>query len=77
VPSRTGGSRRLAALDVLPINYSAMPDLLTSGRLPIDVVLLQLAADSGDFNLSLMVDHVADAVPRARVVVAEINDLLR
>jgi len=68
--------QEIGALDVLPINYSAMPDLVTSGRLPIDVVLLELAADSGDFNLSLMVDHVADAVPRARVVVAEINDLL-
>jgi acyl-CoA hydrolase len=68
--------QEIGALDVLPINYSAMPDLVTSGRLPIDVVLLQLAADSGDFNLSLMVDHVADAVTRARVVVAEMNDLL-
>jgi len=68
--------QEIGALDVLPINYSAMPDLVTSGRLPIDVVLLQLAADSDAFNLSLMVDHVADAVPRARVVVAEINDLL-
>jgi len=46
------------------------------GDHPIDVVLLQLAADGGAFNLSLMVDHVADAVPLARVVVAEINDLL-
>jgi acetyl-CoA hydrolase len=68
--------QEIGALDVLPINYSAMPDLVTSGRFPIDVVLLQLAADDGAFNLSLMVDHVADAVPRARVVVAEINDLL-
>jgi acyl-CoA hydrolase len=68
--------QEIGALDVLPINYSAMPDLVTSGRLPIDVVLLQLAADHGAFNFSLMVDHVADAVPRARVVVAEINDLL-
>ena len=68
--------QEIGALDVLPVNYSAMPDLVTSGRLPIDVVLLQLAPDGGAFNLSLMVDHVADAVPRARVVVAEINDLL-
>ena len=68
--------QEIGALDVLPINYSAMPDLVTSGRLQIDVVLLQLAAEGGAFNLSLMVDHMADAVPRARVVVAEINDLL-
>jgi acetyl-CoA hydrolase len=68
--------QEIGALDVLPINYSALPDLVASGRLPIDVVLLQLAADVSAFNLSLMVDHLADAVPRARVVVAEINDLL-
>ena len=53
----------IGALDVLPVNYSALPDLVASGRLPIDVVLLQLAADGGAFNLSLMVDHLADAVP--------------
>ncbi len=68
--------QEIGALDVLPINYSALPDLVAGGRLPIDVVLLQLAADGRGFNLSLMVDHLADAVPAARAVVAEINDLL-
>jgi acyl-CoA hydrolase len=68
--------QEIGALDVLPINYSALPDLVASGRLPIDVALLQLAADGSAFNLSLMVDHLADAVPTARVVVAEVNDLL-
>ena len=66
----------LGALDVLPVNYSALPDLVASGRLPIDVVLLQLAADGGAYNLSLMVDHLADAVPHARAVAAEINECL-
>jgi acyl-CoA hydrolase len=66
----------VGALDVLPINYSMLPDLVASGRLAIDVVLLQLAADGGAFNFSLMVDHLADAAPCARTVVAEINDLL-
>ena len=64
------------ALDVLPINYSLLPALAASGGLAIDVVLLQLTADGDVFNQSLMVDHLADAVPRARCVVAEINDLL-
>jgi len=68
--------QEIGALDVLPINYSALPDLVASGQLPIDVVLLQLSADGGAFNFSLMVDHLADAATRARVVVAEINDLL-
>jgi acetyl-CoA hydrolase len=66
----------LGALDILPISYSALPDLVASGRLPIDVILLQLAGDGEAFNLSLMVDHLADAVAGAQAVVAEINDLL-
>lgn len=68
--------QQIGALDVLPINYSALPDLVADGRLSIDVVLLQLAADGAAFNLSLMIDHLADAVPHARAVVAEINELL-
>jgi acyl-CoA hydrolase len=66
----------IGALDVLPVNYSMMPDLVAQGRLGIDVVLIQLAADGHAYNLSLMVDHLADAIPRARTVVAEVNDQL-
>jgi acyl-CoA hydrolase len=66
----------IGALDVLAANYSMMPDMVAQGRLGIDVVLVQLAADGAACNLSLMVDHLADAIPRARTVVAEINDQL-
>jgi acetyl-CoA hydrolase len=68
--------QEIGALEVLPVNYSALPDLVAGGRLPIDVVLLQLAAHGDDFNCSLMVDYLADALPHARAVVAEINDRL-
>jgi acetyl-CoA hydrolase len=68
--------QEIGAMDVLPVNYSALPDLVASGRLPIDVVLLQVAPDGAMFNLSLMLDHLAEAVPRARVVIAEVNDRL-
>jgi hypothetical protein len=44
--------------------------------LPIEVVLLQPAADGDTFNFSLMVDHLADAVFGAQTIVAEINNLL-
>lgn len=74
-----GSNRRfqeIGALDVLPVNYSALPELVASGRLGVDVVLMQLALDGDAFNLSLMVDHLADAIPRAQTVVAELNDLL-
>jgi acetyl-CoA hydrolase len=66
----------LGALDVLPVSYSAMPDLVASGRLGIDVVLVQVAPEGTGYNLSLMIDHLADAIPRARIVVAEVNDAL-
>src|SRR5262245_22314631 len=65
----------IGALDVLPVNYSALPDLVASRRLGIDVVLLQLTADKEAFNLSLMVDHVTEPITVARTLVAETNDL--
>src|SRR4051794_39110012 len=68
--------QEIGALDVLPANYSSMPDLVAQGRLGIDVVLTQVAANGPAYNLSLMVDHLADAIPRARTVVAEVNDQL-
>lgn len=74
-----GTNRRfqdIGALDVLPASYAMMPDLVAQGRLGIDVVFVQLAADGSAYNLSLMIDHVADAIPRARIVVAEVNDEL-
>lgn len=66
----------LGALDVLPCHYSALPDLVASGRLAIDVVLTQLAPDGAACNFGPMVDYLADAIPRARFVVAEVNDRL-
>jgi acyl-CoA hydrolase len=53
-----------------------LPDLVASGQLSIEVVLLQLAADGDTFNFSLMVNHLADAVFGAQTIVAEINNLL-
>jgi 4-hydroxybutyrate CoA-transferase len=62
--------------DVLPANYSMLPDLVRSGALKPDCIFLQAAPSAGAYNLSLMVDYLADAVEGARVVVAEINDQL-
>lgn len=61
-------------LDVLPAHYSELPDLVRSGDLAVDVVLVQLAADGVGQRLTLQADYVGDAIPTARVVVAEIND---
>lgn len=75
----TGSNRGLArggALDILPSHYSQLPALIHSGRLPVDVVLLQLspADDHGRHSLGVAQEYLLAALDRARLVVAEIND---
>ncbi len=73
----TGTNRRfqdIGALDVLPVHYGSLPDLVADGTLHFDVVLTTLAADGSGYNVGPQVDYIADAIPRARVVVAEVND---
>lgn len=72
-----GTNRRFqdtGALDVLPAHYSALPELVVQGVLKIDVAMVQLVGDEGDLRLTPALDHVRDAVPRARVVIGELND---
>ncbi len=76
----TGGNRALAKagkLDVLPCHYSHLEDLMASGRLQVDVLLLQLAPpnERGEFSLSIAHEYLIPALERARVVVAEVNEL--
>jgi acyl-CoA hydrolase len=73
-----GRNRALAkagALTIVPCHYSQLGDLIRSGRLKIDVLLLQVApAKGGRFSLSIAHDYVVAAVDAARVVIVEIND---
>jgi acyl-CoA hydrolase len=72
-----GTNQRFAAagnMDVLPVHYSALPRLVVDGHLKFDVVLVQLATDGAAHRLSLMTDYLTSALPRARVVIAEVND---
>ena len=62
------------ALDVLPVHYGSLPDVVRDGLLRLDVVLVSLAADGAGYNFGAQVDYLADAIPLARVVIAEIND---
>ena len=74
-----GTTRRfqdLGNFDALPMNYSAIPGNIATGRLRIDVALATLSADGSVYNLGLLTDYIADAIATARVVVAEINDQL-
>ncbi|WP_020497526.1 MULTISPECIES: acetyl-CoA hydrolase/transferase family protein [Sciscionella] len=77
----SGANRELAeagVLDVLPVHYSTLPQLLSTGSLHADVVMLQLppADESGRYSLGLADDYVSAAIGTARVVIAEVNDRL-
>ena len=75
-----GGNNRLlaraGALDILPSHYSTLGELIRSGRLRVDVLMLQVSPSDaeGKYSMSLACDYLAPAVAVARVVIAEIND---
>ena len=66
---------RAGMLDILPVHYSQFPELIRSGDLRIDVLMLQLSpADAnGRHSLSLAHEYLLPAIDSARVVIAEIN----
>jgi acyl-CoA hydrolase len=66
---------RRGALHVVPCNYSALPGLFARGLLPGDVGLVQVSAPdaAGMVSLGIGVEYVADALPHARTLIAEIN----
>ncbi|TDN59205.1 acetyl-CoA hydrolase/transferase C-terminal domain-containing protein [Paraburkholderia sp. BL10I2N1] len=75
----TGTNRALAragALDVLPCHYSQFPQMIRSGALKVDVLLLQLAPpdEEGRYSLSIAHEYLIPALDTARIIVAEIND---
>jgi acyl-CoA hydrolase len=75
----TGGNQALHAagmLDIAPVHYSRLPDLLTAGPLTADVVFVQVSAPdpAGRHSLGLTDDYFSAALDTARVVIAEVND---
>ncbi len=75
--SYTGGAmnRRLAqagALDILPVTYGQFAEALG----PVDLLLLHLppAGPDGRHSLGLVAEYIADLIPHARRIVAEVND---
>ena len=67
---------RAGVLDVLPCHMSAVPGLLESRRLPVDVVFVQLSrrGPDGRHSFGLVADYVGAAISQARIVIAEVND---
>jgi len=63
------------ANNVVPANISDVSGLVASGRLPIDIVLLQISGPdaTGRYNAGLGIEHLHAAIGRARLVIAQIN----
>ncbi len=61
--------------DYSPIFLSDIPHLFSSGRLPLDVVLMQVTPpdERGMCSLGVSVDIVKTAADNARLVIAEVN----
>jgi 4-hydroxybutyrate CoA-transferase len=62
--------------DFMPIFLSQIPGLFSTGRIPLDVALVQLSPPDrhGMCSLGTSVDAARAAVDHARVTIAEIND---
>lgn len=67
---------RSGALDVLPCHVSTIASLISSGRIPVDVVLLHVSEANGEgvHSLGLVAEWMRAAIESARVVLAEVND---
>src|SRR5512137_2981223 len=64
-----------AEADYTPIFLSALPGLIRSGRIPLDVALIQTTPPDADgrVNLGVSVDIVRAAVERAGMVIGQPN----
>jgi acyl-CoA hydrolase/GNAT superfamily N-acetyltransferase len=69
------GLREPTKLEYLPLSLADVPALLSSGRMPIDVALIQVAPPDGDgmCSLGISVDVTRAAALAARRVIAEVN----
>src|SRR5215813_1517622 len=75
VGSEMRGLAHGGQLDYVPISLEEVPRLLTSGRLPIDVALLQVSPPDarGFVSLGVSVDLAPAILSVARMVIAEVN----
>jgi acyl-CoA hydrolase len=66
---------RAGLLDVVPVHLGALPQLIASGALQVDVVFAQLSSanSEGCHSLGLVADFVPAAISAARVTLAEVN----
>ncbi len=74
-----GALRTMAAthkLGIIPCHVGQIGSLIAKGVIGCDVAFVQVSpADSkGNHSFGLIADHVADAVAKARTVIAEVNE---
>lgn len=67
-----------AVADYTPIFLSAIPDLIRSERIPLDVALIQTSPpdEVGNMNLGISVDIVRAATEKAKIVIAQANSFM-
>lgn len=73
-----GTSRRVTAMaDIMPSHISAIPDLLRTGALRVDVALIQVKPlAKGGFSTGVIADFTRALIQQARLVVALVNHAL-
>lgn len=76
-----GTNRRLTAkglLDITPVHVSAMPRLLRSGHIHVDVALIRVrpTGRAGQYTVGVIADYTAALIKAARCVVAELDERL-
>ena len=66
---------RAGHVDLIPSRFMRIPELVRSGRIPVDVAFVQVAPpdDNGYCGLGVAVDTARPAMEQADLVVAEIN----
>ena len=62
-------------VDLIPSNFSRIPRLIESGRIPIDVAFVQITPpnEAGYCSLGVAVDVIRQVMEKAHLVVGEIN----
>jgi acyl-CoA hydrolase len=71
----TSALTRAGVVEIVPIHLGTIPELISSGRLNVDVVFVQLseADGNGRHSLGLIADYLQAAIATARVTIAEVN----
>ncbi len=78
VGNNTRNAVNRAAADYTPIFLSAVPELIRSERIPLDVALIQttMPDEEGSMNLGISVDIIKAAAEKASLVIAQPNSFM-